>query len=581
MSRMPSPGDQFGRYTLNRELGAGGMGCVFAATDVQLGREVAVKVIRPDLAGEEEHRARFEREAAILARMDSPHVVQVHDYGELDGTFYLVTQLVNGGDLSRRIRSDGTPPPARALTLLAEVADGLDHAHRAGVTHRDIKPSNVLLRDDGRNVEAVLCDFGIASAPGLELTRTGAVTGTLLYMAPERHRGEAASVRGDIYSTGCLLWFALTGSAPYVGTEFEIALAHMEAPIPQLPGRDEFTRRVNEILRRSMAKEPERRYRSMRAMHADLVAAAELAPEAIALPDQTAVRRPIEVRSRRQVAWTPLLLIGTVAVAALVFAMLAVFGPKRTLLLDPSADEPLSSAPAGTTGGELASVDPGSTYSTAQPPTHAPATSLLPTAPVGPTDSANPTADPTPGATSGPTPTHNPTHSSTSAPSPTGPLYKCWNGATSTTYTGCSSPTGLQGLHWMYPSIVNTANCDPYDDVHSEYSQYARTAIHCEIKGGTGFRFIEFESNTDAYNWAANYFGSDHPSNANWQYGQAWRYDLVNPQNGVKVKRRFHLYQGKPYGVVLWSTDSWAYLDGLMDRVEYRAPDDYRGVRVR
>ena len=218
----PQVGDLLGRYRLVRMLGRGGMGTVFRARDSALERDVAVKVINPMHAGDDDFRARFRREAVVLSQMDSAHVVSVYDHGEQDGAPYLVTQLIDGGDLLGALRARGRLEPALAIDLVSQVLSGLVDAHAIGVVHRDVKPSNVLLREDGRH--AYLCDFGIASSPGAELTRTGVMVGSVAYMAPERHGGDGSGdigVTADVYSVGCLLWTVLAGSQPYVGTDTE------------------------------------------------------------------------------------------------------------------------------------------------------------------------------------------------------------------------------------------------------------------------------------------------------------------------------------------------------------------------
>lgn len=593
MPRMPGPGDQFGRYTLGRELGEGGMGRVFVATDSQLGREVALKVIQPGLAQEAAHRARFEREAAILARMDSPNVVQVHDYGNSDGIFYLVTQLVTGGDLFARVRREGALPPVTAIRLLTQVADGLEHAHKAGVTHRDVKPSNVLLRDGDRGPEAVLCDFGIASGPGLELTRTGMISGSLLYMAPERHRGEPGSVAGDVYSAGCLLWFTLTGAAPYTGTEFEIALAHQDSPIPQLEGKGEFIKRVNQILRRSMAKAPRDRYRSMRAMYDDLSPAEPLAPAAIAIPDRTQLRRP--ALPRRRYSWAPAAAAASVAVIALVIALIAVLGGRGTEILDPAAQDDPSEA---TTSGATA---PSGTPSTDESPTgkpsgSAPADGSLFAVPPGepggdvlpegepggddlPSDEQTTQAPGQPSAPPSSQPSPQPTPAQpTAEPSPSAPaepLYRCWDGDTSTTYRGCGAPTGYAGLRWMFPAIRNLDNCRRRDA--SSYSGYTKTVIQCDADG-QHFRLLEFKTKAATYNFQHSYFDG-RSANREWAFGRSWRYVTQGPKK--RLQQHSNAYAQLRWGVVVWTNDGWTVVNRMLSQLSYRDPADYRGMRIR
>jgi len=273
MPVLPSVGDHVGRYRIERQLGIGGMGVVYAATDLELGRTVALKVISAAL-GEQEFVERFQREAEVLARLNSPHVIAIYDVGEHDGIPYIVTQFISGGDLGDLIKARGPMPPHLAAQVCAQTAEALSDAHRVGVIHRDIKPSNVLLRnpDDLREPMVYLCDFGIAHTEQDGITQAGTVSGTWSYMSPECGRGEPASVASDVYALGCLLWAALAGRAPYAGTDVEIAIAHQTAPVPQLPGTDDLSTAVNQILLRSMAKEPWARYDDMDRMRDDLMA---------------------------------------------------------------------------------------------------------------------------------------------------------------------------------------------------------------------------------------------------------------------------------------------------------------------
>lgn len=275
--RFPHVGDVFGRYRIDAQIGQGGMGVVFSATDTAFDRKVALKVVSAALGGSAEFLARFEREAALLARLNSPHVIAIFDYGEQDGCPYLATQYVGGGDLGGLLAARGPMPPRLAAEVCAQVADALADAHRAGVVHRDVKPTNVLLRDaDTLDLHAYLCDFGIARTDAEGLTAPGSVSGTWSYLAPECGTGAPGTVASDLYALGCLLWATLTGHAPFGGTDVEIAIAHQRAPVPQLAGDDPFTLHVNAILANTLAKDPRARYPDADAVRADLLAAAAI-----------------------------------------------------------------------------------------------------------------------------------------------------------------------------------------------------------------------------------------------------------------------------------------------------------------
>ncbi|MDO9457893.1 serine/threonine-protein kinase [Nocardioides sp.] len=269
----PSPGDMIGRFRVLAQLGAGGMGVVYDALEVNLDRRVALKVISPMFADDPDFRSRFISEARALASLDSPNVVQVYAHGEEDGYLYIATQLVPDGDLGQTITRWGPAPHGKAAELIEQVASGLADAHAAGLVHRDIKPANVLVRRRGSaTVQAYLGDFGIARRVDAEATRVGsAVIGTPSYMAPELHGGATAGVTTDIYSLGCLLWVTLTGQPPYAGaTEFEIVGGHVSKPVPQLAGDTPLVDSLNRIIRISMAKEPGHRYRSAVELRDDL-----------------------------------------------------------------------------------------------------------------------------------------------------------------------------------------------------------------------------------------------------------------------------------------------------------------------
>src|SRR5512146_268361 len=202
-----------GRYTIGREIGRGGMAIVFLARDLRHGRDVALKVLRPELAvtlGPE----RFLQEIRLAAGLAHPHILPLHDSGEADGLLFYVMPFVPGESLRDRLEREGQLPLVDALTIAREIADALDYAHRAGVVHRDIKPENILLQEE----HAVVSDFGIAraiSAAGARVTAVGTTVGTPDYMSPEQGEGKGPlDGRSDIYSLGCVLFEMLAGMPP-------------------------------------------------------------------------------------------------------------------------------------------------------------------------------------------------------------------------------------------------------------------------------------------------------------------------------------------------------------------------------
>ncbi|MBO0841658.1 MAG: serine/threonine protein kinase [Nocardioides sp.] len=271
MVAFPQEGEQFGRYVIERTLGQGGMGVVYEAKDKALRRKVALKIVLPSLVVDQDFITRFEREANTLAKLRSRNIVQIIEYGEVEGTVYLVTEYVPDGDLHGWLREKGPLETVQALKLVSELSDALADAHRAGVIHRDIKPSNVMLweRTPGELVP-YLIDFGIATEGDSNMTRAGSVVGSLPYMSPERHMGEPATAAGDIYSAGCLLWACLTGKAPYSGTDFQLMSAHINDPIPRLPASTPGADIVNPIIQKALAKDVANRYQDASELSKDL-----------------------------------------------------------------------------------------------------------------------------------------------------------------------------------------------------------------------------------------------------------------------------------------------------------------------
>jgi serine/threonine protein kinase len=265
-----------GRYQLGEVIGRGGMAEVLHGTDVRLGRDVAVKVLREDLARDPSFQTRFRREAQSAASLDAPTIVAVYDTGEDDrGVPWIVMEYVDGRTLRDILTTEGRLLPQRALEVTADVCTALQAAHAAGMVHRDIKPANVMLTSRG---EVKVMDFGIArAAAGNEstMTRTESVIGTAAYLSPEQARGEHVDARSDIYSTGCLLYELVTGAPPFVGdSPVAVAYQHVrEDPVPPSEYDPSLSKDVDAVVLKAMAKNPANRYQSADEMREDLLRA--------------------------------------------------------------------------------------------------------------------------------------------------------------------------------------------------------------------------------------------------------------------------------------------------------------------
>lgn len=256
-------GSWFGPYRLVRLLRQGGMGEVYEAEDARKRRLVALKLISQQFSGNAEFSARLQREADIAGRLTEPHVVPIHDYGEIDGRFYVEMRLVDGVDLGTLLHREGPLAAPRAIAIIRQVAAALDAAHAAGVMHRDVTPGNILVTPSDF---AYLADFGIARAasdPGL--TQVGTAIGTYYYMAPERFTEDEVTNSVDIYSLACVLSECLTGSPPYRADTVErLVAAHLTktAPPPSQLRPGAFPPALDQVIAKGMAKRPEDRYRT-------------------------------------------------------------------------------------------------------------------------------------------------------------------------------------------------------------------------------------------------------------------------------------------------------------------------------
>ena len=254
-------GSMFGPYDLRSPIGVGGMGEVFEAYDTVKQRVVAVKLLRPELAVDAGFQERFRRESRVAARLQDPHVIPVHDFGEIGGVLYIDMRLIRGTNLKHELRQHGPLDPSRAASIITQVASALDAAHAEGLVHRDVKPENVLLTPKDF---AYLADFGIVHASGDPgLTATGAAIGSCTYMAPERFSG-GLGPQVDIYALACLLYECLTGWPPFpVADLSQLISAHLLSPPPR-PSmtRPALSPAFDDVIARGMAKQPAARFES-------------------------------------------------------------------------------------------------------------------------------------------------------------------------------------------------------------------------------------------------------------------------------------------------------------------------------
>ncbi|HTK99171.1 MAG TPA: protein kinase [Pseudomonadales bacterium] len=251
-ARLEIPG-----YSIEREIGRGGMARVYLAVQKKFGRLVAIKVVSPEYTADPSFGKRFVREARIIAQLSHPNIVQVHDAGVNDQCYYLVMEYLRGGDLNRRLKR-GLHMQA-AISVVKDIARGLDNAHAKGFVHRDIKPENILFREDG---SAVLSDFGVARviSSGASITRHGTVVGTPQYMSPEQASGKPLDGRSDIYSLGVVFYRMLTGEVPFkADSAVAVGIRHLQDPVPRLPGH---LSAMQNVVDRFLAKKPEARYQT-------------------------------------------------------------------------------------------------------------------------------------------------------------------------------------------------------------------------------------------------------------------------------------------------------------------------------
>ncbi|HZN20007.1 MAG TPA: Stk1 family PASTA domain-containing Ser/Thr kinase [Micromonosporaceae bacterium] len=355
-----------GRYQIGELLGYGGMAEVHRGRDLRLGRDVAVKMLRTDLARDETFQLRFRREAQNAASLNHPAIVAVYDTGEEQAPTgeklpFIVMEFVNGRTLKEVLAVEGRLMPRRALEISADICAALDFSHRHGIIHRDIKPGNVMLTQNG---QVKVMDFGIARAlasGATTMTQTSAVIGTAQYLSPEQARGEAVDARSDVYATGCVVYELLTGHPPFVGDNpVSVAYQHVreDARPPSDSNRD-VPPDVDAVVLKALAKNPMNRYQSAGEMRADLLRAAAGRPvyatpvlrdDEVESTIPMAPRMPAGARSagarhtgtmsrvndrrRRASSWViaALTALGVLAVVALTVGLILANQPKQVLV---------------------------------------------------------------------------------------------------------------------------------------------------------------------------------------------------------------------------------------------------------
>jgi len=367
----PRVGTELVGYRIEAVLGRGGMGVVYLAEDLRLGRKVALKLLPPELASDERFRERFLRESRLAASIDHLHIVPVYEAGEAEGLLYIAMRYVEGTDLRTLLQREGALEPGRALALIGEVADALDAAHERGLVHRDVKPGNILLTVQGGREHCYLADFGLTKEASSDsgLTEPGQFVGTGDYMAPEQIEREHVDGRADVYSLGCVLFECLTGQVPFPSDRLMATMwAHVNQPPPAVSERNpDVPVAVDDVVERALAKSPADRHHTCGELVAD-------ARHALGLSGEFA-----QIAPARRLRWALLLaLAAVVLVAAAVAAVFLARGgaeeaaPKPILPLvgdslvriDPETGELAAALSAdgaqwvGVTGGSVWLADP-------------------------------------------------------------------------------------------------------------------------------------------------------------------------------------------------------------------------------
>ena len=261
------------RYEIIKSIGEGGMANVYLAYDTILDRNVAIKVLRGDLANDEKFVRRFQREALSASSLSHPNIVAMYDVGEDDGLYYIVMEYVEGKTLKQLLKKRGSLTLSEAIDIMLQLTDGMAHAHDSYIVHRDLKPQNIMIQDDG---QIKITDFGIAMAlNSTQLTQTNSVMGSVHYLPPEQAAGKGTTIKSDIYSMGIIFYELLTGELPFRGdSAVEIALKQMKEPLPDVHKlNNDIPQSIENIILKSTAKNPKNRYDDAKSMHNDLLTA--------------------------------------------------------------------------------------------------------------------------------------------------------------------------------------------------------------------------------------------------------------------------------------------------------------------
>lgn len=345
-----------GRYRILRRIAKGGMGSVYEAEQVPLGRRVAIKILHepPNSSDSASFERRFFLEASTLARLSHPHTVTLHDYGQTqDGTYYLVMEYVRGRTLSRLLQAEGPLAPERVISLMVQVARALKHAHRHGVVHRDLKPGNLLIAQEEGADHIKVVDFGLVKLTegDQSITVTGMILGSPHCMAPEQVQGDEVDERTDIYALGVLLYRCLAGEYPFHGqTTTATMIAHVNDPVPRLHERYPdlvLPEGLDSIVERCLSKNPADRFADMGSVIKALASCGDIAPE-----DVTALSTIVEPGPDRT---KPALIAGAVLLGAVIIGGALFFdtnpqtatAPQTTATASRTVDLQLRSTPAG------------------------------------------------------------------------------------------------------------------------------------------------------------------------------------------------------------------------------------------